>query len=62
MTEDDTFRKLKRIPYKEIEILRSDLYWKSGLNPNGKILKFLLESNGWTEKEYEDEFNRLNGR
>ena len=61
MTEDDTFRKLKRIPYRDMAKLMIDFHWNSGLFPNQASLKKLMESNGWTEKEYEDEYNRLNG-
>lgn len=58
MTEDDTFLKLKRVPFEEVMTLycdhsaRSLLSW---LNTGSDIPDFIYEDYGWTGVEFIDE-------
>jgi len=56
MTEDDTFRKLRQIPFKQLWLNLQTLD-KSGKNVNfrGQFLE-ILEKGGWTHQEYIDWF------
>ena len=62
MTEDDTFRLLKRTPYSQIRKLVSNNEYghliggfsKGTLNViHGSSKTSILESNGWTKDEYD---------
>jgi hypothetical protein len=51
MTEDDTFRRLKRIPYEEMraQIIQISLNLRNGTKSAA------LKAGGWTYEEYRDE-------
>ncbi len=62
MTEDDTFRTLRRIPYADMHRL-ADAKWQeleAGRAPVHckDIMNTLFKDNGWTQTEYIAAWNR----
>ena len=54
-TEDDTFRALRRIPFKDMRRLAFRVKLSYMLGLEDVDLDKLFEDNGWTREEYEEE-------
>jgi len=52
MTEEDTFKKLKRTPFKDLAVK-----WALYPNYGEKDYETFLAENGWTWDEYTDEYS-----
>lgn len=51
MTEDDTFRILRRTPHREMEVLLKKFYWEKALLEYHEWIEFkveFLKTHGWT--------------
>lgn len=62
-TEDDTFRKLRQIPYEQLQNLHiqdilNKLRKRAGNAPSDNAL--IYEDHGWTRQEFLDEWQRRN--
>lgn len=55
MTEDDTFRTLKQVPYERMEQLVFEHKLKDGLPPH-HVPEILFTQNGWTYQDYRSEW------
>lgn len=63
MTEDDTFRKLRQIPFEQLQNLHvynilNKLRIRAGSSPSDDAL--IYEDYGWTRQEFIDEWQRRN--
>ena len=57
MTEDDTFARLKRIPFKDMVAIIVEMNAGKTLPEEGDYL-YAFRINGWTRREYRDEIFR----
>ena len=64
MTEEDTFRALRRISFEEMMALRTNFWAEWMIADYNKRMSLSYKSdvmfveNGWTDREYTDEFDR----
>ena len=58
MTEDDTFRKLKQVPFESLRLKIVDLAYMGPKSPSEWriCVSEILSDSGWTEEEYNKEF------
>jgi hypothetical protein len=59
MTEDDTFLKLKQVPFETVRLAIVDLAYKGPHYPTDEwqtSVTKILSTSGWTEDEYNKEF------
>jgi hypothetical protein len=57
MSEDDFFRKLRKIPYEDMDRIMSGQkrIWNDIESDDPEMENFLLEKGGWTQEEYQRE-------
>ena len=61
--EDDTFRKLRQIPFEQLQLMHvqsilNKLRIRSGKEPSDNAI--IYEDHGWTRQEFIDEWQRRN--